>query len=166
MNRHDKKPEYLKKIWSKKRKDWHKNLPQKEKDKIRKKISETLKRKYKSGEFKPVMNEKFWRNKKKRDKERTGKPDYTLRGKKNPNYTTGRTVGYNNDYKIWREAVLKRDNYVCQHCGKKTKNVHHIIPISKDKNLMHNINNGITLCQSCHVKVHKFWLYRKNLKNE
>jgi predicted HNH restriction endonuclease len=55
--------------------------------------------------------------------------------------------------KIAKE-VYKRDNYTCQICGKKggTLNAHHKIPysISKDNSLI----NLITLCVSCHAKIH------------
>jgi len=49
--------------------------------------------------------------------------------------------------RIWREAVLKRDNYKCQICRKKdTKlNTHHIIP-KVFKKFQFEVNNGITLC--------------------
>ena len=61
-------------------------------------------------------------------------------------------------YKNWRQAVFKRDNYTCQHCGsKKNIQAHHIIPWAKTRNeqeLRYNVKNGITLCRSCHLKAH------------
>jgi len=48
-------------------------------------------------------------------------------------------------------AVLKRDNYSCQSCGsKKRLHVHH-----KIKGVQ-VFNNLITLCASCHMKLHHY----------
>ena len=56
----------------------------------------------------------------------------------------------------WRKSVLERDKHVCQHCGD-TKNlcVHHISYWSDDPVNRVNIDNGITLCKSCHKKEHE-----------
>lgn len=66
------------------------------------------------------------------------------------------------EYKLWREAVYKRDNWTCQDCrarAKKGKRVtlhpHHIKPFSKYKALRFAIDNGVTLCFGCHQKRHK-----------
>lgn len=77
-------------------------------------------------------------------------------------------------YKIWREEVYKRDNYTCIFCGdNKGGNLEpdHIIPFSSildkirfqygvenlydkalESELLWDINNGRTLCKSCHKK--------------
>lgn len=59
-------------------------------------------------------------------------------------------------YRKWRQAVLERDCYKCQICGK-TDNlvVHHIKPFAKYKEIRTDIDNGITLCSDCHRKYHK-----------
>lgn len=66
----------------------------------------------------------------------------------------GYQEGFNYGYASRREAVLHRDNYTCQCCGKKhvRLEVHHIIYRSKggtddEKNL-------IALCKKCHDAVH------------
>lgn len=60
------------------------------------------------------------------------------------------------DYKKWKKSVLKRDNYKCTKCGsKESLNVHHIKSFSENKDLRFDINNGITLCNNCHIEVHK-----------
>jgi hypothetical protein len=61
------------------------------------------------------------------------------------------------DYKHWIKAVFIRDDFICQKCGKKggKLNAHHIKKFSKYPELRFVINNGVTLCESCHKKQHK-----------
>ena len=58
----------------------------------------------------------------------------------------------------WRKAVLQRDNYTCQLCGRKTTgrwlHTHHIKPKSEYPELEYDVDNGITLCSSHHATVH------------
>lgn len=50
----------------------------------------------------------------------------------------------------WTSKVKKRDNYTCQECGSITLlQAHHI---NNDPELSLEIDNGITLCFSCHSK--------------
>ena len=60
-------------------------------------------------------------------------------------------------HKEWSLAVLRRDCWECQHCGYKGRALiaHHIEPFSKNHALRFDVSNGLTLCRSCHVKVHK-----------
>jgi hypothetical protein len=59
-------------------------------------------------------------------------------------------------YKAWRKKVLERDNNECKLCGSNIKlNVHHIIEVRDNPSLRYDVNNGITLCQKCHIEVHK-----------
>lgn len=65
--------------------------------------------------------------------------------KKRNNYT----------YRKWRESVLIRDNYKCTNCGaKENLQVHHIKPFALYPELRFQIDNGITLCRSCHKEIH------------
>lgn len=65
-----------------------------------------------------------------------------------------------NDYKQWRNNVYKRDNYKCIKCGSKNKlNAHHILSWSHYPELRYNIDNGITLCEQCHIKIHQYYGY-------
>jgi len=64
-------------------------------------------------------------------------------------------------FRQWRETVFKRDKYACQICGIKSGNgkhidfhPHHIKPFSQFPKLKFDINNGITLCKNCHLKIH------------
>jgi 5-methylcytosine-specific restriction endonuclease McrA len=79
-----------------------------------------------------------------------------------------------------RIKVLERDSYTCQVCGAKKSDgtkiiVHHkdCTGWGKNKNEKNNdMNNLITLCQPCHVKIHKPYNHKqsslnlKELKNE
>ncbi len=60
-------------------------------------------------------------------------------------------------YNIWREKVYKKDDYICQIGKKKTKNIvaHHIKPFADYPSLRFEVSNGVTLCRSCHLKLHK-----------
>lgn len=59
-------------------------------------------------------------------------------------------------YRIWRDEIFERDNYICQmpDCDKTERylNAHHIKLFSKFPELRFDINNGITLCKKCHNK--------------
>lgn len=59
-----------------------------------------------------------------------------------------------NGYSSRREAVLNRDNYTCQCCGKKhvRLEVHHII--FRSMGGTDDEKNLITLCEKCHKAVH------------
>lgn len=53
----------------------------------------------------------------------------------------------------WRFSVFLRDNFTCQKCHRKENilNAHHIYNFSTHEHLRADINNGITLCQECHI---------------
>ena len=57
--------------------------------------------------------------------------------------------------KKWRGAVMSRDNYTCRHCGAQGKVAHHIKKKSKFPELALDIENGLTLCHTCHGNEHK-----------
>lgn len=60
-------------------------------------------------------------------------------------------------HKEWMNAVFKRDNWTCQHCGSRERRItsHHIVPWSQNKSLHFDVSNGITLCRACHCALHK-----------
>lgn len=58
------------------------------------------------------------------------------------------------EYIQWRKAVFERDNYTCQCCGDNVGgnlNAHHISSYTNDKDNRTNVDNGITLCDKCHI---------------
>lgn len=66
----------------------------------------------------------------------------------------GYQKGFNYGYSSRREAVLHRDNYTCQCCGKKNcrLEVHHIK--FRSNGGTDDEENLITLCEDCHKGVH------------
>jgi len=60
------------------------------------------------------------------------------------------------EWRIWKDACFKRDDYTCRWCGKRGGRlvVHHIKRWSEFTKLRTEMMNGITLCKSCHRKTH------------
>ena len=59
------------------------------------------------------------------------------------------------EYRKWRESVIDRDG-ACVVCGSKENLVaHHVKPFAKYPALRTSIENGITLCDSCHRLLHR-----------
>ena len=84
-----------------------------------------------------------------------------IAGNKNPNWKggiTSETLKRCNEYfwKRLRKIIYKRDNWTCQECGKKCHTdiqCHHKVPYRISKN--DSMNNLITLCKSCHIKIER-----------
>lgn len=71
------------------------------------------------------------------------------------NQDENRKLRTSREYQEWRRGVFKRDNYSCVKCNKKGRiHAHHIIPFSKDKSKIYDLDNGMTLCLECHGKEH------------
>lgn len=95
-------------------------------------------------------------------------------GEKNPNWNCNisqeeREQGRNIDgYKEFIKDTLKRDNYTCQYCGQISRdlNVHHLNSYHWDKENRTNINNGITLCSTCHNDFHNIYGRKNNTKEQ
>lgn len=99
-----------------------------------------------------------------------------LVGSKNPNWKGGQiryekyrlsVKRFRYKMRIWAAKILDRDNIQCKMCGSDEKlNAHHIIPVREleEKDLF-DVNNGITLCRKCHMKIHlKENLYKEQFK--
>jgi len=66
------------------------------------------------------------------------------------------------EYIEWRKAVYDRDNYTCQKCLDNTGGnleAHHILPYALFPELRFEVENGITLCETCHDRYHFVWKY-------
>lgn len=60
------------------------------------------------------------------------------------------------DYKNWRTLVFTRDNYTCKKCNKNgVLNAHHVEEFANNKELIYDVENGITFCEKCHRSFHK-----------
>lgn len=85
------------------------------------------------------------------------------KGKAHPRYKPNsgksqRSIEYQRyEYKTWRKAVYERDNYTCQKCNKRGGRLeaHHIKPWSDYPEVRFDVNNGMTLCETCHAHEHK-----------
>ena len=74
-----------------------------------------------------------------------------------------------NEYYLWRKFVFNRDNYTCQRCGDNkggNLNAHHIINYMESEDLRIDLDNGITLCKSCHKLFHDTYGYRNNTREQ
>lgn len=78
-------------------------------------------------------------------------------GEKSPRWKGGinpinNSIRKSAEYKLWREAVFKRDNYTCVWCLRNGVRLHadHIKPFAYFPELRFAIDNGRTLCEECH----------------
>lgn len=63
-------------------------------------------------------------------------------------------IRHSSQYVEWRKKVFNRDNFICQICGSRGGKLeaHHIKPFSLFPELRFDINNGATMCKTCHHK--------------
>lgn len=94
---------------------------------------------------------------------------YGLKGEYHPFWKGGVTplfkkIRKSKEYIIWRVAVFTRDDYTCQICKQKGGQLQadHIKPFADYPELRFAIDNGRTLCISCHRKT-ETWGF--NIKN-
>ena len=84
------------------------------------------------------------------------------KGKLNPNWKGGATpenmmIRKSPEYALWRTAVFTRDNFMCIWCGSKEKIcADHIKKFAHYPELRFAIDNGRTLCESCHKTTDNF----------
>ena len=62
-------------------------------------------------------------------------------------------------HKHWRNAVLRRDKYLCRECaryGRRTVATvaHHILPRDEYPEKQFVLSNGLALCAACHNREH------------
>lgn len=99
-----------------------------------------------------------------------GKSNFSAVGEKNPNWKGGITLKIDKlrksiEWKNWRLKVFERDNWTCQNCGLKKSGYlhpHHIKEREVYPELMFDIDNGITLCDICHMSLHKIFILKEN----
>ena len=84
-------------------------------------------------------------------------------GEKSPTWNPNKTDEERQDdrkyvgYYQWRKIVFERDNYTCQKCGQRGGKLraHHKESYCDHKNLRLVVENGVTLCKTCHENFHK-----------
>jgi hypothetical protein len=96
-------------------------------------------------------------------------------GEENPNYKPEKTPEEREfgrlieGYGIWRKKVYERDNYTCQCCGDNTGgnlHAHHLDAYSWCVEKRTDVNNGVTLCETCHNKFHSIYGRFHNTKEQ
>lgn len=77
------------------------------------------------------------------------------------------------EYRDWRKSVFSRDLYTCQKCKAKNGNgkyirleVHHIFNWNDYPEMRYDKENGITLCQDCHMNFHSIYGKKNNTKEQ
>ena len=103
----------------------------------------------------------------------TGCPKINARGELHHSYRDGgkahnerEIARHRTEYVGWRRAVMQRDAFTCQHCGKIGcyLEVDHIKPWSLFPELRYETSNGLTLCKDCHRKTPTYG--RKSMRNK
>lgn len=91
----------------------------------------------------------------------------------NPNRTEEERQDRHNGNKAlineWRKQVYQRDNFICQHCKRKSEHnlvAHHLNGFDKFINERYDVNNGITLCENCHKQFHHIYGYGNNTREQ
>ena len=82
---------------------------------------------------------------------------YALRQRMDADARSAYEIRHSREYKEWRSKVYERDKYTCQCCGAHgcKLNAHHIKPFAFFPKYRLEIDNGITLCESCHKAIHR-----------
>jgi hypothetical protein len=71
----------------------------------------------------------------------------------------GYRKGYKGDFKYtqWRASVFSRDNWTCQTCGARGYvEPHHVKGWAKFPEHRYDVENGVTLCKSCHKLTYNY----------
>lgn len=70
--------------------------------------------------------------------------------------------------KNWRKSVYEKDGFNCVRCGKHggDLNAHHVQAYDTDKDQRFSVDNGATLCVSCHTAFHQKYGFGGNTKEQ
>lgn len=148
-------------------------------DEIKQKIKDVCFKKY--GVCSPLQNREILNKVSETCMRRYGVKYYIqtqrFTGDKSPVWKGGvsysRNERFTSDYVKWRKEVYKRDLYTCQCCGAKSKkglqvslNAHHIMNWKDNPLLRYSVENGVTLCEKCHLEFHRIYGKRYNTKEQ
>lgn len=89
----------------------------------------------------------------------------------NPNRTHDQRVIERKTFKDsrWRKEVFERDKYICQCCGYDKGNIlvsHHLNSYDIYISERQEVDNGITVCETCHKLFHHQYGYGNNTKDQ
>lgn len=95
---------------------------------------------------------------------------YGVTGENNPMWNPNKTREQRqkdrklNENSKWRKAVFERDDYTCKCCKTKGGKIvaHHLDGYNWCVERRFDINNGVTLCESCHKSFHKKYGMKDN----
>lgn len=93
-----------------------------------------------------------------------------MSGENHPQWQGGKTkedtrIRHSLEYRLWREAVFKRDDFTCQACGVRGiyLEADHIKPFARHPELRFEVTNGRSLCRPCHKETETwFWKISPN----
>src|SRR3990167_37937 len=96
----------------------------------------------------------------------------SMTGKRNHRWKDGRTpvnekIRKSLEYRLWREAVFKKNDWTCVFCREKGGKLHadHIRPFALFPELRFAIDNGRTLCVKCHKKTNSYgWKFNTSFQ--
>ncbi|QRN86015.1 HNH endonuclease [Clostridia bacterium] len=63
------------------------------------------------------------------------------------------------------KLVIERDQRICQLCGKRATDVHHIVPAGMGGKRVNEPYNMICLCDECHRRAHKDRTFRVSMED-
>lgn len=152
---------------------WINNDERREENKQR--IYETMLVPKVRNKIKKTQKTKEYRQKARNSKLGEKNPMYGVTGENHHNWDSERTheqrVAERKTFKDsrWRNSVFERDNYICQVCGYDKGGClvsHHLNSYDKHKKDRYDIDNGITLCVTCHKEFHSTYGYGNNTKEQ
>jgi len=84
---------------------------------------------------------------------------HNSKGANNPMYGKNPSGSTAHRLEEWQKQVFERDGYACQNpnCPQNTDllDAHHIKSRKDYPELLYDLENGVTLCRSCHVSTHQ-----------
>lgn len=75
-----------------------------------------------------------------------------------------RKIGRNvSGYRMWKRQVFERDGHRCLCCGSAEKLIaHHVLNFAQYPELRTDVENGVSLCRSCHASFHSTYGVKDN----
>jgi hypothetical protein len=166
-----KRPEVRQKLSKLNRGERNPNFGKHPSEETRKKRSNAIKKLWQNSEFrnriisKQIGHSVSLETRKKISKLNQGSNTWNWKGGVTPE---NERIRHSLEMKLWRKAVFERDNWTCQKCGHHggKLHAHHIFNYADYPEQRFNIDNGITLCENCHMEFHKKYGINNNTKEQ